>query len=122
GRRQTPVIPGQSHGRHLTATWKVEVYDAGLRIGFGVAIGRAGLDAGGRLQLQHAKNGIETVAAHVAESAATEIVPAAPNEGQVSAAEGTLRRRPEPQIPIQSVRHGIVCFGPVETLRPEGTA
>src|SRR5207247_560573 len=80
--------------------------------------GRSGLDACGRFQFQHAENRVEAVTAHVAECAATEIVPPAPDEWQVSAVESAFRRRSKPQVPVEAFGHRLCFFRTIQALWP----
>src|SRR5437016_4065992 len=120
-RLQATVIPGEFHGRHVTAGREIVVDERGQRKRFFVALAGARFHTRWRLQLQDAKNSVETVRTHVAESATTEVAPSAPNKGQVSVVERTFRRRAEPQVPIQTFWHGFGFLWAFETLRPERT-
>ena len=99
-RLQATVIPGEFHGWHFAAGREVVVDDRGQRVGLFVAIAGTRLHAHGRFQIQHAKNCVKAVGAHVAQGATTKIGPTPPHKGQVSMVERTLRRRAQPKVPI----------------------
>src|SRR5258707_1666892 len=86
-RLQTAVIPREFHRRHLTAGRKVVMDDRRQRIRFFVAIRGTRLNTHGPLELQHAKNCVETVGTHITESATTEISPPTPYKRRVRAVE-----------------------------------
>src|SRR5215469_4645993 len=121
-RFQPAIIPAEFDRRHIAARREVVAHNGSERVGFRVAIGRAGFDPRGRFQLENAENGVEAVGPHIAESATTKVNPAAPYEGQVSVIEGTFRSRPQPQVPIQTFRHRVGVFGTLDRLCPERTA
>src|SRR5262249_50273479 len=81
-----------------------------------------GFDTGGCLEFEDAEKRIETVAAHVAESAATEVGPAAPGKGKVDVIVGARGSGTEPEIPIEAIGNRVGFLGAFEALRPEGEA
>src|SRR5262249_51643420 len=122
GRRQAAVVPGQFHRWHIAPRREVIVDDGSLRIGLGIALRRTGRYARRRAQIQHAGDGVETVASHVALRAAAEVVPAAPDERQVGAMERTLRRGTEPQVPVHAFGNRLRLLRTIQALGPERTA
>ena len=120
-RFQATVIPREFHGRHVATSREIVVNDRGKGERFLVALAGAGFDTDGRLQLQDTKNRVITVAPHVAESAATEVAPAAPDKRQIGMVERTFRRRTEPEVPIQTIRDSFGFLRALEPLRPERT-
>src|SRR5215471_13841436 len=106
-RLQTTVVPSEAQRRHIAPGVEIVMDDLGLGVGFIVAIGGTRLDAHRHFQLHDPKDRVVAVAAHVAKRAATEIDPSAPGKGQVRMMEGALRRRAEPEVPIEALGHGL---------------
>ena len=74
----------------------------------------AGLDGGGRVQLQRPEGQVDPVAAEVAHRAVAEIPPAIPlGPGQVDVVERPRRRRTEPQVPVDAGGNGVHGLGAV---------
>ena len=67
-----------------------------------------GLDRGGILQLQRPERQVDHVAPHVAQGPVAEIPPVLPRHGSLREVAGVIgphRRRPDPQVPVQPLRH-----------------
>src|SRR5215510_5571685 len=102
GRFETAIVPGEGDRRHLPASGELVPNDGSRRVGLRIPVGGAGLHAERRFQLEHAEDGVVAVAAHVAQRATAKVGPAAPDKRGVGVIERPFRRRPQPQVPIQT--------------------
>ena len=104
--------------RHIAASAELVSHPRGNRICFIVDQRAGGLDSQGGLQLQSTPDRIYTVAADITQSTGSEIPPAAPFERRIGRMIWPLRRRAEPQVPIQRIRHSRRILGSSNTLGP----
>src|SRR4029077_291461 len=74
-RLQTTVIPREFHRRHVAPRREAVTDDRGQRVRLFIPIRGTRFHTHGRFEFQHAKNCVEAVRTHVAESATTEISP-----------------------------------------------
>ena len=102
-RPEAAVIPGELNGRHFSTSGEIEVDEGSQGIGFVVTIGGAGFNARWCFELEDAEESVKTVAAHIAESAATEIGPAAPRKRKIDVIVWTRGSGAEPEIPIETL-------------------
>ena len=77
-----------------------------------------GLDAGRVFALERPEHAVEDVAAHVADGAVAEIIPAVPLVRMQVVVEVTVRRRADPFVPVQAGRNGK--FGRARPLATVG--
>src|SRR5260370_4839842 len=115
-------MPSEFLRGHVATRGEIVMDDGGQRVSLFETLAGARFDTGRRFELQDAKNSVETVGTHVAESAATEIAPNAPDERQVRVVERTLRRRAEPEVPIETFGDGFGLLWAFDALRPVRTA
>src|SRR5580658_31387 len=121
-RFQSTVIPGELYRRHIASRPEAVADDRGQRISLIIAIARTRFHTERRIQLQHAKDRVETVGPHIAQRSATEVSPPAPHKRQIRMVKRPLRRWPQPHIPIQTFGRRLSFFGPLNALWPERTA
>src|SRR5262249_46514005 len=120
-RPQTAVVPRELHRWHITARGEVEVNERSHRVCFVVTIRRTGFDACGRFEFEDSEEGVKNEPTHIAKSAAAEISPAAPRKRKINVIVGTLGSWTQPEIPVEPSGNGIIYFGALDALRPEGT-
>src|SRR5262245_21718819 len=75
-------------------------------ISFLVHAGGGGFNTDGGTEFEGAEHRIEVMAGNVAERAGPEVPPAPPLGREVSRVIGPGRSRPQPEIPLERVRHG----------------
>src|SRR5262249_7683752 len=114
--------PGKFHWRHIAASGKIVMNHGSVWISFLITLGGTRFHAHWRLQLQHSENRIETVRAHIAQSATAKIRPSPPHKWRINMVIRTLWRWPQPQVPIQTIWYRFCFFGTIKSLRPEWTA
>src|SRR5579862_294378 len=100
---QSAVVPGHAHRGTVAHRGVVQVDDGCFGVAFVKRLAGAGLHRHRRRETQDLEYAREAVAAHVAERAAAEVVPAPPDKRQIRVIEWTLRRGTQPQVPIETV-------------------
>src|SRR5512137_2203513 len=100
-RRSRALVPSEFYRWQLLPGRKAESDDGRKRVDLRVHATRRGLDSGGWPQLQGPIHHIQSVSPAIAHHAAAKIPPAAPCPRMVSAVVRTMRRRTEPEVPIQ---------------------
>ncbi len=106
GRRKTAVVPGDRYGRQSATGRKFILYFELTRVDFRVYFSANCLDSSGLPQLQRLKDCRENMATHVPKGSGPEIPPVSPSPWMIGRVVGALRRRPQPQVPIQPVGYG----------------
>src|SRR5262245_54311438 len=83
---------------------------------------RTGFDNCGWCQSEDFEYTRKTITAHIAERSAAEVIPAAPDKRQVGFIVGACRRRTDPHVPVEILRHRLILLRPVNTLGPVRSA
>ncbi len=122
GRPLISVIPrdGNGAGNGVRRGGEHVANDGVDRPGMIVGGGPLAADGDRRRQGECLEDGIEDVAAHVAEGASPEVGPLAPVSGVIPAVadEGALFADADPEVPVEPGRDGVLTFGHGTVIAP----
>ena len=120
GRRQVAaVVPVHRERGAAVELGKLELDLRPLRVAVAVVPGALGLDRDRVAQVEGHERHVAGVAGHVAQRAGAEVPPAAPGERMIAVAVRPLRRRAEPDVPVERRRAPASIGGPALALRPD---